>query len=125
MLFLALGKRRAEVASLSAADVQRPSIAGYSIALLDQMMTVVVAATVVCYCLYTLSPDVQQRLGVEWLEATVPFVVYGLLRYLYLVRETAEALDPTRALLRDRPILLAILLWGALVIGLLYVGRGV
>jgi hypothetical protein len=96
---------------------------GYSVALLDQMMTVVVAATIVCYCLYTLSPEVLQRLGVTRLESTVPFVVYGLLRYLYLVRETTEARNPTRAVLRDRAILVAIGLWGAVVIGLLYLGR--
>ncbi len=125
MLFLALGKRRAEVAGLEAAGALRPSTAGYSLALLDQMMTTVLAATVVCYCLYTLSPDVQQRLGVERLEATVPFVVYALLRYLYLARETTEARNPTRAVLRDRPILVASLLWVGVVVALLYFGRGV
>jgi 4-hydroxybenzoate polyprenyltransferase len=123
MLFLALGKRRAEVAGLEAAGVHRPAFEGYSVALLDQMITVVVAATVVSYCLYTVSPEVQHRLGVERLEATVPFVVYGLLRYLYLVRETAETANPTRVVLRDRAIVLAVLSWAALVIALLYVGR--
>jgi len=124
MLFLALGKRRAEVAGLAGSDAHRPSTVGYSVPLLDQMMTAVLAATVVCYCLYTLSPEVQQRLGVQRLEATVPFVVYGLLRYLYLVRETTEARNPTRAVLRDVPLLVATLLWGAVVVALLYLGRG-
>ncbi len=121
MLFLALGKRRAELASQSTAAEPRANAAGWSVALLDQMLTVVVSATIMSYCLYTLSPEVRERLGVEHLEATVPFVVYGLLRYLWLVRESEVASDPTHAVLHDRPILIAAAAWAAVVVLALYV----
>ena len=124
MLFLALGKRRAEVAAYERVEDQRPVTRGYSVGLLDQAISVVVAATLVSYCLYTLSPEVQERYGVAHLEMTVPFVVYGLFRYLYLVRATDRAQNPTRAVVTDRPIVVTILLWGGVVLGLLYAGIG-
>lgn len=120
MLFLALGKRRADLALQELAGAPRSASRGWSVALLDQMLTVAVAATIMSYCLYTLSPEVKERLGVERLEATVPFVVYGLLRYLWLVRESDAASDPTRAVLRDRPILIAAAGWALVVTLLLY-----
>jgi 4-hydroxybenzoate polyprenyltransferase len=123
MLFLALGKRRAEIAALDAASEHRPVHAGYRVDLLDQMMTIVVAATLVSYCLYTLSPEVQERFGVSHLEATVPLVVYGLFRYLQIIRSTDQAQNPTSVLISDRPILVTIVLWGGLVLALLYAGR--
>ena len=120
MLFLALGKRRAEVAASESAGLTRPVNQSYRVDLLDQLITVVVAATIMSYCLYTLSPDVRQRFGVNHLEVTVPFVVYGLFRYLYLVRHTDRAQNPTRAVVTDRPIAIATLLWGGVVLALLY-----
>ena len=119
-LFLALGKRRAEIAALEGAGAHRPVSLAYSVDLLDQLMTVVAAAALLAYCFYTLSPEVRERFGLEHLEVTVPFVVYGLFRYLYVVRKTGLAQDPTRAIVADRPVLLTILLWGAAVIALLY-----
>ncbi len=124
MLFLALGKRRAELAELAAAGAHRPASRGYTLELLDQMMTVVVAATIVSYCLYTLSPEVRSSFGVTHLEMTVPFVVYGLFRYLQIVREGDRAENPSRALVTDRRILLTTLLWGGLVLLLLYAANG-
>ncbi len=120
MLFLALGKRRADLALHEAAGARRGPVPGWSVALLDQMLTVVVAATIMSYCLYTLSPEVRVRLGVERLEVTVPFVVYGLLRYLWLVRESDVAADPTRAVLHDRPILITAAAWALVVLLALY-----
>lgn len=120
MLFLALGKRRADLAAQEASGEPRVPAPGWSVALLDQMLTVVVAATIMSYCLYTLSPDVKERLGVERLEATVPFVVYGLLRYLWLVRESDVASDPTSAVLHDRPILITGAAWALVVVLALY-----
>lgn len=124
MLFLALGKRRAEVAGLPEAADHRPTHRGYGVGALDQMMTIVVAATLVSYCLYTLSPEVRERFGVGHLELTVPFVVYGLFRYLHLVRTGTRAQNPTRAVLTDVPILVAVALWGGLVLVLLYARTG-
>jgi 4-hydroxybenzoate polyprenyltransferase len=123
-LFLALGKRRAEIAALEGAAAHRPASRAYSLELLDQLMTVVVAASILSYCLYTLSPEVREKFGVSHLEVTVPFVVYGLFRYLYLVRTTGLAQNPAQALVTDRPVLLTVLLWGAAVIGLLYLQGG-
>ena len=119
-LFLALGKRRAEIAALAQAAEHRPATRAYSLELLDQLMTVVVAASILSYCLYTLSPEVRGRLGLEHLEVTVPFVVYGLFRYLWLVRVSDLALNPSRALVADRAILGTVVLWGAVVVALLY-----
>jgi 4-hydroxybenzoate polyprenyltransferase len=70
MLFLALGKRRAEVAAYEDAGAQRPASRSYTVELLDQLMTVVVAATIVSYCLYTLDPAVREKFQVAHLEAT-------------------------------------------------------
>jgi 4-hydroxybenzoate polyprenyltransferase len=120
MLFLALGKRRADLAAQPVPGGAAVSASGWSVALLDQMLTVVVAATIMSYCLYTVSPDVKERLGVERLEATVPFVVYGLLRYLWLVRESDVASDPTSAVLHDRPILITAAAWALVVVLALY-----
>lgn len=124
MLFLALGKRRAELAGLDAADQHRPANRGYRLDVLDQMMTVVVAITVVSYCLYTLSPEVRERFGASHLEVTVPFVVYGLFRYLQLVRDPDRAENPSRVVVSDGPIVLAALLWGGVVLLLLYRANG-
>jgi 4-hydroxybenzoate polyprenyltransferase len=123
-LFLALGKRRAEIAALEGAVAHRPASRAYSLDLLDQLMTVVVAASILSYCLYTLSPEVREKFSVDHLEVTVPFVVYGLFRYLYVVRTTGLAQNPSRAILTDRPVLLTVFLWGAAVIGLLYLQGG-
>jgi 4-hydroxybenzoate polyprenyltransferase len=122
MLFVALGKRRAELAALEDALRHRPASRGYTLELLDQLMTVVVSATIVSYCLYTLSPEVREKFAVNHLEATVPFVLYGLFRYLWLVRNTELAANPSRAVLVDGPLLGTILLWGATVVALIYAG---
>jgi 4-hydroxybenzoate polyprenyltransferase len=123
-LFLALGKRRAEIGALERAEVHRPASRAYSLELLDQLMTVVVAASILSYCLYTLSPEVRERLGVDHMEVTVPFVVYGLFRYLYLVRVNDRAQNPVHAIVSDRPIVATVALWAAVVVGLLYLQGG-
>ncbi|MFQ5697050.1 MAG: decaprenyl-phosphate phosphoribosyltransferase [Myxococcota bacterium] len=124
MLFLAIAKRRAELAAAAPASPTRRSSRGYSLELLDQMITVLVATTLVSYCLYTLSPDVRAKLGADHLYLTVPFVVYGIFRYLVLVRETRGTENPARAVLGDRPLLLTLALWSATVVALLYSGAG-
>jgi hypothetical protein len=123
-LFLALGKRRGEIAELEAAEAHRPVSRAYTLELLDQLMTVVVATSILSYCLYTLSPEVRERFGLDHLEVTVPLVVYGLFRYLYLVRTSDLAQNPSRAIVTDRPVLVTVLIWGAAVVGLLYLQGG-
>jgi 4-hydroxybenzoate polyprenyltransferase len=122
MLFLALAKRRAEVATVESVASSRPAARGYTLELLDQMMTILVAATIVCYCVYTLSPDVREKFGVDHLYATVPFVVYGVFRYLALTRDGSAAENPARLIVSDRPLVLTLLLWVLCVVALLYSG---
>ena len=85
-LFLALGKRRHEVLTLEGSAARhRPILAEYSAALLDQMIAVVTASTVTAYALYTMSPETVAKFHTSLLPATLPFVLYGIFRYLYLL----------------------------------------
>ena len=121
-LFLALCKRRQELESLVHAEAHRVSLRDYSLDFIDQMINVVTPSTLVTYILYSVSPEVQEKLGTTHLYLTVPFVLYGIFRYLYLVHQKGAGGNPTRALLTDRPLLLCVGLWGLTVIGLLYFG---
>jgi len=122
-LFLAFCKRRQELETLDQAHEHRTILKEYSVAFLDQMINVVTASTVVSYMFYTMSEDVEQKLHTEYLYLTVPFVLYGIFRYLYLVHRHGRGASPTQALLTDRPLLLCVGLWGGTVILLLYVAR--
>jgi 4-hydroxybenzoate polyprenyltransferase len=120
-LFLALSKRRCELVALqSAAASQRPSLAQYSAYLLDQLIVIVTASTVMSYVLYTLSDDVRAKFPGKRLELTVPFVLFGIFRYLFLVHRGEEGDDPARLLFTDPVLLSVVLLWGISVILLIY-----
>jgi 4-hydroxybenzoate polyprenyltransferase len=120
-LFLSLAKRRQELVVLHAKALRhRGVLSNYSAGFIDQLTAILTAVAILCYALYTVSPDVTARLGPFGFIATVPFVVYGVFRYLYLVHIKREALDPTEALLADSPMLVAALLWGLVVLGTLY-----
>ena len=102
-LFLALAKRRAEIVALSgAAPRHRAILAEYSVALVDQLVAIVAAAAVLAYALYTLAPETVGRFGNERLRFTVPLVVFGIFRYLYLVHRRAAGGSPERVLFADR-----------------------
>ncbi len=123
-LFLALAKRRQELTLLAGGAAQHRRILGeYSPYLLDQMIAVVTASTVVSYALYTLAPETISRFGTDRLVWTLPFVLYGILRYLYLVHQKEEGGNPTEVLLNDRPILVAVALWAATLVTLIYHGH--
>ena len=122
-LFLALCKRRQELESLANAPSHRSSLRDYSLEFIDQMINVVTPSTLVTYILYSVSPEVQEKLGTSHLYLTVPFVLYGIFRYLYLVHQKGAGGNPTQALLSDRPLLLCVGLWSLTVIILLYLGR--
>jgi 4-hydroxybenzoate polyprenyltransferase len=123
-LFLALAKRRHELTLLAGGAAEHRRILGeYSPYLLDQMIAVVTASTVVSYALYTLAPETISRFGTDRLVWTLPFVLYGILRYLYLVHQKEEGGNPTEVLLNDRPILVAMALWAATVVMLIYHGH--
>ena len=120
-LFLALSKRRAELVTLASdAKDHRPSLAEYSPYLLDQMISVVTASTLLAYAFYTISPDTVQRFGTDNLLFTVPFPLYGIFRYLYLVHQRDGGGNPSEHLLSDRPLLACVALWGVAVITILY-----
>ncbi len=121
-LFLAFCKRRQELERLEDAHEHRAILKEYSIGFIDQMINVVTSSTVVAYIFYTVSPEVELKLGTRHLYLTVPFVLYGIFRYLYLVHRKGHGGSPTQALLTDRPLLACVGLWGLTVVLLLYVG---
>jgi 4-hydroxybenzoate polyprenyltransferase len=123
-LFLTFGKRRHELIALEggAAD-HRPILSEYSPQLLDQMIAVVTASTLMAYALYTFAPETQARLGTARLPLTIPFVLYGIFRYLYLLYRRDLGGNPSEHLLTDRALLLDVALWGGAVIVILYVAQ--
>jgi len=121
-LFLGLGKRRHELIVLEKeASAHRKILEKYSPYLLDQLIGVVTASTVITYLFYTLSVEVSAKLGTKYLFVTVPFVIYGIFRYLYLVHKEEKGGSPTRLLLTDLPLLVDVLLWLASAILILYI----
>jgi 4-hydroxybenzoate polyprenyltransferase len=120
-LFLALSKRRHELVLLAdGATSHRPILEEYSPYLLDQMISVVTASTLVSYAFYTVSPDTVQKFGTDKLGLTVPFPLYGIFRYLYLVHQKEGGGSPSDLLLNDRPLLACVALWAAAVVLVLY-----
>lgn len=120
-LFLALSKRRAELVMLAHdARRHRPSLAEYSPHLLDQMVNVVTASTLLAYALYTIDADTVARFKTDRLIWTLPFPLYGIFRYLYLVHQREGGGNPSEILLSDRPLAVCVLLWGAAIILLVY-----
>jgi 4-hydroxybenzoate polyprenyltransferase len=111
-LFLGFSKRRHELTMLeTSADDHRTVLKYYSPYFLDQMIGIVTASTVMSYVLYTISEDTLQKFHTKNLIYTVPFVLYGIFRYLYLVHRNDEGGDPTRLALTDRPLLVNMILW--------------
>jgi len=120
-LFLGFGKRRHELVLLEdAASAHRRILSRYSPYLLDQCIGVTTASVVVMYMLYSFSTEVSTKLGTENLYLTIPFVVYGIFRYLYLIHKEEKGGSPTRILIGDRPILLTVILWLLTVVLILY-----
>ena len=124
-LFLALSKRRHELLLLAdGATDHRRILEEYSPYLLDQMIGVVTSSTLIAYTVYATSPDTAARLGTGKLGLTIPFVLYGIFRYLYLVHQKRGGGSPAAMLLTDRPLLGCVALWAASVIALLYTPLG-
>lgn len=111
-LFLGFGKRRWELVALGGdATNHRAALAGYTTVLLDQLIAVTTASTVVAYALYTLAPETQTKFGTDQLIWTLPFVLFGVFRYLWLIHGAQQGGNPTSALLRDWPIVVTAVLW--------------
>jgi len=120
-LFLALGKRRHEYLTLEGeAARHRPILAEYSAALLDQMIAVVTASTVTAYALYTMSPETVAKFHTHLLPATLPFVLYGIFRYLYLLYRRQLGGNPSELFLNDRALLLNTIGWIVAVLLIIY-----
>jgi 4-hydroxybenzoate polyprenyltransferase len=120
-LFLGLAKRRHEMTLLAdGAKGHRRILEEYDPYLLDQMIGVVAAATMVAYIIYCASPETHAYFGTEWLVLTTPFPVYGLFRYLYLVHRKSGGGSPSDMLIDDRPLLTCVLLWGVAVVLIIY-----
>ena len=124
-LFLSLSKRRHELTSLSgAAAGHRAILAEYSPYLLDQMIGVVTASCLMAYAFYTTADETRQKFQTDRLAWTIPFVLYGIFRYLYLVHQKEKGGSPTDVLLTDRPLLIDVFLWAVTVVLIIYTARG-
>src|SRR5581483_8801858 len=120
-LLLGLSKRRHErVLLANSATNHRPILAEYSPYLLDQMISVVTASVVTAYIFYATSPETAQKFDTPLLGLTIPFPLYGIFRYLYLVHQKKEGGNPSAMLLNDRPLLMCVVLWVATVVAIIY-----
>ncbi len=120
-LFLALSKRRHELTLLAEGATGHRRILGeYSPYLLDQMIGVVTASTLVAYMFYTISPETMRYFGTPYLALTIPFPLYGIFRYLYLVHQREGGGSPAEMLVTDLPLLLCVALWVAMVAVIIY-----
>ena len=118
-LYIGFGKRRSELALLThGAGAHRKVLDGYTLPLLDQYITIVSGTTIVVYALYTFfAPNVPAN---HTMMLTIPFVMYGIFRYLYLIQVTHAAGAPEEVLLSDRPLQATVVLWGLAVMAVFY-----
>ncbi len=120
-LFLALSKRRHELVLLADGAIGHRKILGeYSPYLLDQMIGVVTASTLIAYTFYCINPETAQKFHTELLGLTIPFPLYGIFRYLYLVHRREGGGSPSQMLATDRPLLVCVALWVVAVVVLVY-----
>ncbi len=122
-LFLAFSKRRHELILMAgeAAD-QRRVLSHYSPAFLDQMINVVTASSVIAYALYAVAPETVEKFHTDRLVYTLPMVLFGVFRYLYLIYQRPGEKNPTEAILTDPPFLLNVVVWGLAVVWVVYGG---
>jgi 4-hydroxybenzoate polyprenyltransferase len=122
-LFLGFTKRRAELVTLGKnGSEQRQVLQHYNVAFLDQMIAVVTGATVVCYIMYAVDERTMEMFGTRYLLGTVPFVLYGIFRYLYLNHNFNEGENPSKTIIRDRPFQINLVLWGLVWLFVMYLG---
>ncbi len=122
-LFLGFGKRRHERLLIEGNGNHRAVLEHYSITLLDYLTIVSVTLTIITYSLYTIDDLTVSKLGTDRLIYTVPLVVFGLFRYLYLIYKRQKGGDPAEVILRDVPLLVDILLWVAVAGVILYLAN--
>jgi 4-hydroxybenzoate polyprenyltransferase len=120
-LFMGFGKRRAEMVTLAGgANAHRRVLDGYSLPLLDQLIVIVSACTIMAYSLYTFSAE--NLPANHLMMLTIPFVIYGIFRYMLLVQVQNAGGAPDELLLSDRPLLATVVLWGVAAVAILYLG---
>jgi len=120
-LFIALSKRRHELTLLTEKAIDhRPILGDYTPYLLDQMISVVTASTLIAYAFYTISPETTAKFGTDLLSLTIPFPLYGIFRYLYLVHRRDKGGSPAELVVNDRPLLVCVGLWALSVILIIY-----
>ena len=120
-LFLGLTKRRQELGALGAeAMLHRRTLGHYNTQLLDQLITIVAAATLVSYAVYTTGAETVEKFGTELLTLTIPFPIYGVLRYVMLVNSAVSCTGPSDILLRDRPLAVCVAGWALSVAIIIY-----
>lgn len=119
-LLLGFGKRRHELATLPDAVAHRQNLQAYTLPLLDQLVTIVAAATLIAYAIYAVDAPLES--GRSAMLATTPFVAFAVFRYLYLIHARGEGGSPEALLLHDVPLAAAIALWAAVCVVLLYTG---
>lgn len=120
-LFLAFSKRRHELILMAGqASDQRPVLSHYSPAFLDQMINVVTASTVVAYAMYAIAPETVEKFHTRQLIYTIPMVLFGIFRYLYLIYQRSTTRNPTEAILRDSPFMLNMVVWAMAVLWIVY-----
>ncbi len=121
-MFLTVGKRRQELLLLSEKSGSvRVTLEQYNLPLLDDMLRMVMTGTLIAYLLYSIEAPSILLAGTNLALLTVPFVLYGMFRYLYLIHVKGEGSAPDEVLLKDRPLQIAILLWGLTFILILYI----
>ncbi len=120
-MFIALSKRRHELTLLTEKAIDhRPILGDYTPYLLDQMISVVTASTLIAYAFYTISPETTAKFGTDLLSLTIPFPLYGIFRYLYLVHRRDKGGSPAELVVNDRPLLVCVGLWALSVILIIY-----
>jgi 4-hydroxybenzoate polyprenyltransferase len=121
-LFISLAKRRHEIVLLAeGATTHRRILGEYTPYLLDQMIGIAAGASLLAYILYTISPENTERFGTPWLDLTIPFPLYGIFRYLYLVHRRDGGGSPADMLMSDFPLLACVVLWAVAVVIIIYI----
>ena len=119
-LLMGFGKRRQEwLLAKNGVKNTRAILEEYNLPFLDNVITIVATSTVMAYSLYTFSaPNLPPN---HWMMLTIPFVIYGIFRYLYALHVLDSGGDPTEMLMEDRPLQLTVVLWGIAIVGILYI----